>query len=672
RLLRLQVSTVQGNCSASIEFDDGLVIVRADNSLGKSTCFTSILIALGMEAMLTTSQSELPLTPAVLEKLEMADGWQDVIESSVYLEIENAQKDRITTFRQLRGERDKNLIGVWYGPALSDPGEYEFRDFFVNRAGGATHEAGFHRELARFLGWELPQVPTFDGNESPLYLQVLFPFFFVEQKRGWSSVTPIVPSHLRIRHPHERAVEFLLSLDAYRNAVRRQELELELSRCQNEWTQVVKSAGELANQVNGSCQGLQENATVKWPPEVSPTLMVPVDNQWVSITARLSQSRESMGDLVDKEIPRVEEIANQAEAELSEAESEVSRGESIVARLLEYARFEQAEVDSMEARLTQIEADLVRNKDDRTLQRMGSDQFNTLNRGEFPTCHQAIQDSLLPIAAGQEVMTLDQNIAFLEQQRKTIQGAIREAQSVVEARNRQVLAIRNEISENRSKVRSLRQTLISDGRLPSVAAIEERIRLEHEIDRLEKVSESFQGTLAKLGSVAEDFRRIRGELRALPLENTSTEDRNKIRRWTSILQAQLQQYGFGSFAANEIRISEDQYRPTHDGFDLPSSISASDLIRTIWAYLMGMLELSRDISTSHPGLMVFDEPRQQSAREVSFGELLRRGAASKQFGQQVVFFTSEEPAHLRSALEGFDYQMHDYGDEEKILRPDQN
>ncbi|MEL7263602.1 MAG: hypothetical protein AAFP69_02160, partial [Planctomycetota bacterium] len=169
RLLRLQVSTVQGNCSASIEFDDGLVIVRADNSLGKSTCFTSILIALGMEAMLTTSQSELPLTPAVLEKLEMADGWQDVIESSVYLEIENAQKDRITTFRQLRGERDKNLIGVWYGPALSDPGEYEFRDFFVNRAGGATHEAGFHRELARFLGWELPQVPTFDGNESPLY-----------------------------------------------------------------------------------------------------------------------------------------------------------------------------------------------------------------------------------------------------------------------------------------------------------------------------------------------------------------------------------------------------------------------------------------------------------------------------------------------------------------------
>ncbi|WP_413431814.1 hypothetical protein [Crateriforma spongiae] len=620
--------------------------------------------------MLTTSQSELPLTPAVLEKLETAEGWQDVIESAVYLEIENANKERITTFRQLRGDRDKNLIGVWYGPALSQRGEYEFRDFFVNRGGGATREAGFHRELARFLGWELPLVPTFDGNESPLYLQVLFPFFFVEQKRGWSSVTPIVPSHLRIRHPHERAVEFLLSLDAYKNAVRRQELELELSRCQNDWAQTVRTAREVANQVNGACQGLQENATVKWPPAVSPSLMVPIDQQWVSITARLAQAKESLSELVEREIPRVEEIANQAESELAEAESEVSRGEAIVARLLEYARFEQAEIEAMDSRLKQIEADLIRNKDDRTLQKMGSEGFNTLNRGECPTCHQGIQDSLLPIAAGQEVMTLDQNIAFLEQQRRTIQGAIGEAQSVIDARSRQMLAIRQEISENRSKVRALRQTLISDGRLPSAAAIEERIRLEHEIERLEKVAESFQEAMSKLGTVAEEFRSLRAELQALPRENTSSDDRTKLNGWTSLMQTQLEQYGFGSFNADEIRISEDQYRPTHDGFDLPSSISASDLIRTIWAYLMGMLELARDFEISHPGLMVFDEPRQQSAREVSFRELLRRGANAKQSGQQVIFFTSEEPDHLRSALEGLDYVLHDFGDDEKIIRPD--
>lgn len=669
RELKLQVVTAQKTYGTQITFPDGLVIVRADNSLGKSTCFTSILVALGMEAMLTTNQSDLPLTPAVLEKLQTANGWEEIIESAVYLEIENSKMERITVFRQLRGERDQNLIGIWYGGALTSTGEYEYRDFFVNRKGGATHEAGFHRELARFLDWKLPQVPTFDGNESPLYMQILFPFFFVEQKRGWSSVVPIVPTHLRIRNAHERAVEFLLSLDAYKNAVRRQELDLELSQNQSTWTQIVRIAKENANQINGNLQGIPELPTIKWPPEIPPIFMVPVNNQWMSINTRIKTAKSTLSDLVELEIPRVEQIANAAESELTIAEDEMRRDESIVERLLEYARFEESELDSMNHRLRQINDDLVRNKDDRTLRTMGSEKLKQLNDGECPTCHQPVQDSLLPLAEQQGVMTLDQNISFLEQQRRTIQGALAEAGASLSARNQQILAIRSEIGVKRSRVRALRQTLVSDGRLPSVAAIEERLRLEHDIERLEKSAVSFEHSMSQLTITAEELRDIKSNLRLLPEQNTSETDRKKIYRWSTIFQEQLGKYGFGSFKPTEVQISDDQYRPKHEGFDLPSSISASDLIRTIWAYLMGMLELSREFATDHPGLLVLDEPRQQSAREVSFRELLRRGAMSKQYNQQVVFFTSEEPSHLTAALVGLEYTLHDFGDDEKLIRP---
>jgi hypothetical protein len=669
RELKLLVTTGRGKYGTNISFQNGLVIVRADNSLGKSTCFTAILVALGMEAMLTTNRAGLPLTPAVLERLETLDGWQEVIESYVYLEIENKQGERITTFRQLKGNRDKDLIGIWYGGVISKNGEYEYQDFFVNRSGGASRDAGFHRELARFLGWQLPMVPTFDGGESPLYLQILFPFLFVEQKRGWSSVVPILPTHLRVRDTHARAVEFLLSLDAYKNAVRRQELELELTRCQSEWTQIIKQARENALQVNGALQGIPEVPTASWPPEVLPSFSVPVDNQWVSINDRISSANNALRKLIDQEIPRVEQIADAAESDLTIAENEVNRGETVVARLLEYAAFEQAELEAMQSRLEQIDVDLVRNKDDRTLQTMGSDKFAELNSGECPTCHQAIQDSLLPLAEHQGVMTLDQNIEFLEQQRKTIQGALVEAQSSFNSRNQQILAIRQEIVGNRNRVRVLRQTLISDGRLPSAAAIEVRLRLEHEIERLKKSAASFEILLSRIASTAEVLRRIRGELGDLPKQNTSPADRKKISRWTELLQAQLKQYGFGSFQPEEIQISIEQYRPEHEGFDLPSSISASDLIRTIWAYLMGMLEISRYSNIDHPGLLVFDEPRQQSARELSFRELLRRGASSLEFDQQVVFFTSEESSRLNESLTGLAYQLHDFGDDEKILRP---
>lgn len=669
RELKLQVATAQGTYGARIEFPDGLVIVRADNSLGKSTCFTSILVALGMEAMLSTNQTDLPLTPAVLEKLQTQNGWEEVVDSAVYLEIENANKERLTVYRQLRGVRDQNLIGVWYGGALSSKGDFEYRDYFVNRGGGATREAGFHRELARFLGWNLPQVATFDGNESPLYMQILFPFFFVEQKRGWSSVVPIIPSHLRVRNAHERAVEFLLSLDAYKNAVRRQELDLELSQNQAAWSQTIRLMKENANLVNGSLQGTSDSPVVAWPPEIPPSFMVPVNNEWLSIQSRIANAKSTLHDLIELEIPRVEQIANEAESELSKAEDEVRRDETIVERLLEFVRFEESELASMMNRLRQIDEDLVRNKDDRTLKSMGSESFKKLNSGECPTCHQAIQDSLLPLAEEQGVMTLDQNIAFLEQQRRTILGVVGEARASVDARNQQILAIRSEIAVKRSRVRALRQTLVSDGRLPSAAAIEERLRLEHEIERLEKAADSFNQSLTQLGKIAEDLRRIRANLSSLPKQNTSQTDREKIRRWGDLMQGQLGQYGFGSFQPEEIQISDDQYRPKHEGFDLPSSISASDLIRTIWAYLLGMMELAREYTVDHPGLLVFDEPRQQSAREVSFSELLRRAAKSKQHGQQVVFFTSEESRLLNEALDGLDYKLHDFGDDEKVIRP---
>ena len=115
-------------------------------------------------------------------------------------------------------------------------------------------------------------------------------------------------------------------------------------------------------------------------------------------------------------------------------------------------------------------------------------------------------------------------------------------------------------------------------------------------------------------------------------------------------------------------ISEDSYRPEHQGFDiqvdpfkqdgldssleLQTSISASDMIRTIWAYLQGMLELSRQVHTNHPGFVVYDEPRQQSTKTMSFEAFLKRASLGKDFGQQVILFTSEDRVRLRDGLAG--------------------
>lgn len=118
RSLRIAVESTGGPFEASIPFDDGLVVIRADNTRGKSTCFKAILSALGLEAMLTTSQSEPPLTPAVTDKIQWDGVTHDVIESNVFLEIENTAKERITVQRTIKGERDWHLVTVYDGPVF--------------------------------------------------------------------------------------------------------------------------------------------------------------------------------------------------------------------------------------------------------------------------------------------------------------------------------------------------------------------------------------------------------------------------------------------------------------------------------------------------------------------------------------------------------------------------
>ena len=659
RRLHIRMQTSDGPYGATLDFPDGLVVVWADNSMGKSTCVRSILVALGMEAMLSPSQADLPLPPAMKSRLQSGEREHNVLESEVFLEIENTHKQRIVVQRTIKGARDKNLITVHEGAALTSPGmaAVATHDFFVNRAGAATREVGFHSFLANFFGWSLPIVPTYDGKEYPLYLQCLIPYFIVEQTRGWSTVQPPLPTQFRIRDVHKRAVEFILSLDAHRIALRRQELQFQKSHIEADWSAQVGRAMDVAAQVGGTVQGLPQHPISMWPPQVRPLVALPEQEKWSSIEKRINDHVDELTVLVKQEIPRVEEVAASAQLELTQVEQNVRERQTLLARLLDACEMEQQEVKRVEERLQAIDEDIQRNKDVRTLRTLGSRQDSSLDRGTCPVCHQAVHDSLVPLAAEQAVMSLDDNIAFLTEQRRTYAVVGANARQVAESRSLQIAALRNELSSLRETVRALRQTLVSDGRLPSVAAIRSRIELESKVKQYQQAREQFDGVLAGFEVLSGQWRALQENLHQLPKDDVSDADRKKLTDWADSVKEQLKEYGFGSFAPDQAKISPDTYRPEHDGFDLQSSISASDLIRTIWSYLTGLLELSRTEATNHPGCLIFDEPRQQSAREVSFGALLKRVCSSKESGQQVIFFTSENPDRLREYLSGLPHEL---------------
>ncbi len=659
RQLRIGVSTPNGHYGTSLTFPDGLVVVWADNSMGKSTCARAILVALGMEAMLTTSQLELPLPPAMTSKLDGGNGEHLVLESEVLLEIENKQGSRIVVQRGVKGSRDKNLITVHQGPALSEGGTYPTADYFVSRAGAATREAGFHWFLAKFLGWDLPTVQTYDGNEVPLYLQCIVPFLMTEQTRGWSTIQPPLPTHFRIRDAHKRAIEFLLGMDAHRIALTRQELQLRKSQIEARWSGQVKRLNEISTDAGGVVQAMPKVPTVNWPPQISPSVSVPDGEQWISLSERIRRREARQRELVEQEIPRVAEIAESAQRELTTAESSVQVRQALLARLMEALESEEQELIRVRERLEAIEEDIQRNKDAKTLRNLGSRKESTIDHGACPVCHQPIADSLVPLAVGQSVMSLDENIEFLGEQRRTFAGVLAQCERVVDARQLQVRAAREEIGRLRDQVRHLRQTLVADGRMPSVAAVYERVELQSHIKQDERLLELSTEAMGAFIGLAGDWKSLQEELASLPSDDLSELDQRKLDRWSSSLRAQLGEYGFRSLNATQIVLSPYTYRPEYEGFDLQTTISASDLIRTIWAYLSGLLEVGRVETTNHPGFLVFDEPRQQSTRDVSFVALLKRAAMSAEFKQQVIFFTSEERVRLKGHLNGLAHTLHE-------------
>ncbi|HEY0258204.1 MAG TPA: ATP-binding protein [Candidatus Methylacidiphilales bacterium] len=263
--LRLRSVTAEGIYGVDIPFSVGLVLLRAENSMGKSTCVQAILYALGLERMLSPT-TDIPLPPAMLSRIERADGTEiDVTESWVELELANSSDSSITVFRRAKTNQNTKLITVYQGrhatkPSVNAPAS----DYFVHDGGAAVREMGFHKFLAEFIGWDLPLVTRFTGQECPLYIECIFPLLIVEQKHGWSGIQGNLPTFIGIREMGKRAIEFLLKLDAYDVAQSRQRLRQAEDFTKERWTQHAKKLEFQLRQTNARAHGVPAGIISGW------------------------------------------------------------------------------------------------------------------------------------------------------------------------------------------------------------------------------------------------------------------------------------------------------------------------------------------------------------------------------------------------------------------------
>lgn len=672
RELRILVQTAIGEFGVKLSLQNGLTVIRADNSSGKSTIVQSMIYGLGLEGMLSASRS-VPLPHAITHMIDAEDGSRhEVISSEVQLEFSNHDGHIVTTIRRVKGALNHNLITVVHGPAISAPDPvipYELEDKYVRDRGAATKPEGFHYWLSTFLGWTLPQVTTFDGKSCPLYIESMFPLILIEQKKAWTGIQARMPTQFQIRDASKRAIEFILKLSVFELIAKAQQLRDAKAEIQRQWQRWTLEASSAARQAGGIINGLTEMPMKQWSVKEPVTLMLYRDNRWVDINQAKQADQTEIDSLISKEIPEVSAVSDQLTAQLREVEEELQTIQVTLVEAIQDVSAKRVQMTGLEARLVELADDLAGNKSVRKLRTMGARYIpKIVTDHRCPTCHQNVDESLLPQDNAVNVMSLEDSINFIEAQQEiynAAKGSLIRAISVI---NAEIAALREKEAEIRARIRALKTSLVSEGHAPSRAAIEALQVAQARLARTIEAENIIEVDFSQLKSLCSQWLAVTEELKKLPDDYLTKDDQRKIKTLEMLFQSHATAFDVRSVAPKDITLSRESYKPEYKGFDLEFDLSASDLIRTIWAYLHSLLELAREEDTNHPGLLVLDEPRQQDTNRESFASFFVRAQTSADFDQQVIVTTSEKEEELKRILDGVAHRLIEFKTDHILTR----
>ncbi|MGW0577932.1 hypothetical protein ACWD25_18610 [Streptomyces sp. NPDC002920] len=505
-----------------------------------------------------------------------------------------------------------------------------------------------------------------DGSEGTLYLECIFPYFFVEQKHGWSGVQARIPTYLGIQDVSKRSAEFILSLDAMDMVLESQRIESAIILVEADWKNVERNISDISTRAGILVRGIPKKPNSSWQREESVSLEVDSGTGWATIDDEINRLAVELDEQTAQGLTSVGEAAPEIEESLSLNQDRATQLSIVLSSAIEDWEQAKKQVQSLELRIEALEEDLRKHKDAALLQRLGAGGRYGLPDETCPTCGQSLPD-------GFEItdfpLTIEDNISHLDKELTTFRSMQLDASRVAEISQVRVARLRDEMAGLRATIRSQKDALISPSSLPDAAKLAQRLRAEERLNALRGVRDSIESSIDELDSLAATWQENKEALATLRRRDLTSADEVKIRSLKNSLTSQLEAYGFRSLEPRSIDISQKTYRPNHEGFDLGFDLSASDMIRVIWSYLFSFMEVSREFQTNHPQLLIFDEPRQQEAARFSFQQLLKRAAENGAAGSQVIFATSEEEEDLRSMLMGLPHQMTSIPRGEKLIKP---
>lgn len=326
-------------------------------------------------------------------------------------------------------------------------------------------------------------------------------------------------------------------------------------------------------------------------------------------------------------------------------------------------------MEELNVRILALEEDRTRYVDALKLRALGSQENLEIDGGHCPTCEQALPASLQGPGL-KAALSLEDNKSLIDEELKTFRSVRDDAAHVLSASRQRYGALQAGLAEERRNVRALKATLVQSPDAPSQAEVARRVRRLDRIESLEELEALLIAFEEGLAERSGRYKKIVSDLAEIGDRGGLTiGDSEKLAAFQGLIREQLDEYGFDSVPSGDVELARDSYLPLYQERPLrEEKISASDNVRLVWAYVVGLLEMARNFETSHPGLLILDEPGQQEVEIESLEALLHRLASATTYGQQVIVASSKEPTAIRSLLTGTEatlVQLDGY-----VLKPD--
>lgn len=674
RGVKLRLVTEAGDFGFDIAFGRGLTIIRASNSSGKSTLFNCLLYSLGMEELIG-GRGEKSLPYAVKDYLEYDGTRLNVAASEVFVELENSEGKVVTLRRAIRDStRDSKLIEVFSSAHLSQRQELGVAmPTYLHDAGAAVKQEGFHRFLESFLGLELPQVATTGGGETKLYLQTVFAALAVEQKRGWTDYIAAIPFY-GIRDARTRVVEYLLGLGVFDTNAKRNRLNAESVEIDSDWRSTVDELRREANARGVLVEGVPGQPSSLFEGSVA-QLKRKTGAASISLSDHVGELRVEHSALRERAESFRRVSGEDALKELDATTSDLQQLSFLYERATSVLGLSRSSLSEYEVLLKEAMEDLERNKTAAKLREIGAKGDIALASGNCPTCHQAVEDTLLRESVSGPQMDLASNIRYLESQSRMLQRQIAGMHEGIRESEVRVADLSARLAAKHDHVSAMRGDM-SSGAVESKAIVRRQVQIEVEVEGLEELSEKVTGILRRLEAIAGRLAENQLARKALPRSAYSAEDEERISMFEKQFRANAGSFGYGSAPISDVEISRDNLIPCLARIelreirtDIKSDSSASDFVRLIWSYLLALQQTSIHKTTpgNHPGLLLLDEPGQHSMAVDSQHSLLQHLAGQTGLQSIVAASFDEAESVFQEATLGVNHKLIQW--EGRLLRP---